>query len=118
MTEPQRWTTNDTGCVIDGHWGQYGTARMIDIAAQCGYVDPATAPPFAQNDIVDVARRHLASIGPSDSEPIADHEHEELAWTVDDVEMWMNEHLAPVGHSFGWHDGEFFLWADDVWQEM
>lgn len=116
-TTPQQWSIGDAGCIIDGHWGQYATARMIELAAQHGYVDPATAPPFAQNDIVDIARRHLASMA-NGAPDIADHEHEELAWTADDVEIWMNDHLAPEGMTFGWHDGEFFLMADDDWNEL
>ena len=36
---------------------------------------------------------------------------------VDLYEQWMNEYIAPEGFSFGWHDGEFFLWSDQTWNE-
>ncbi|WP_405056981.1 hypothetical protein OG474_30125 [Kribbella sp. NBC_01505] len=34
---------------------------------------------------------------------------------ADIAEEWMNEYLAPTGHTFGWHEGEFFLWTDEEW---
>jgi hypothetical protein len=105
------------GCWIDGHLGQYAVPRMIEIAADHGYRDPATDPPFAQPDIVDIARRKLASMGPSTSPQISDDEEEQLMWTVDDVESWMNENIAPEGYSFGWLDGEFFLGSASWWEE-
>jgi hypothetical protein len=133
---------------------------MIEIAAAHGYVDPATSPPFAQADIVEIAARHLASNGPTtwqcdvhgtvqpcdgdvhhpngarlcislsphcphdtcahgltEDVGISDDEHEQLCWTSDDVEAWMNEHVAPEGYSFGWYSGEFFLWSTMQWCE-
>lgn len=108
---------SDAGCWIDGHWGQYGIARMISLAALHGYVDTAAEPPFATNDVVDTARRHLATAGPSTSEPISDGEWTDLETACDDVEEWMNEHVAPEGFSFGWQDGEFFLESDAWWSE-
>jgi hypothetical protein len=121
MTEKEitRATPDDAGCWIDGHWGQYGIARMIEIASLHGYVDPATTPPFAQQDIVEIARRHLASMGPytEGDDGISDDEHEQLSWTYDDVEAWMNDNVAPEGFSFGWHDGEFFLWSNETWAD-
>lgn len=112
-----RLTPDAAGCWIEGHWGHYGVARMIAIAADLGYTDPATDPPFAQPDIVDIARRKLAAMGPSTADDITDDEEEMLLWTVDDVEAWMNEHVAPEGFSFGWNDGEWFLWATETWEE-
>lgn len=37
---------------------------------------------------------------------------------VDQTEEWLNEHIAPEGYAFGWHDGEFFLWTTDEWEEQ
>lgn len=98
---------NDAGCWIDGHWGQYAVARMIEIAADLGYQDSA----------VDIAARHLASMGPSDSPDITDEQYEDMLWAADEVEYWLNENVAPEGFSFGWYEGEFFLWPDESWEE-
>lgn len=34
------------------------------------------------------------------------------------AEEWLNANVAPEGYAFGWHDGEFFLWADAQWEEL
>lgn len=106
---------SDAGCWIDGHWGQYATARLVQIAAGYGFRGDAVEDPEA--DLARIARAHLASIGPSDSEGISDDEHETLVYGADDAEAWLNAHVAPEGFSFGWHDGEFFLWSDETWEE-
>ena len=36
---------------------------------------------------------------------------------ADDAETWLNEHVAPEGYQFGWHDGEFFLWSNEEWEQ-
>ncbi len=104
----QRANANDAGCWIDGHWGQYGIARMVDIAEDYGYADA---------EVIDIASRHLASCGSSSAPNISDDEHESLSWAADDVEQWLTENVAPEGYSFGWHEGEFFLWSTEHWEE-
>ena len=100
-------TPADAGCWIDGHWGQYGIARLVEIAEGMGYNDA---------EMIDYASRHLASMARSNTFGITDDEHEALTDSCDDVEVWMNDHLAPEGFAFGWHDGEFFLWSDEDWE--
>jgi hypothetical protein len=102
------------GCWIDGHWGQYGTARMIEIAEENGWVDTAAEPPFATLDGIKLAHRHLASMGPSTSEPLTDEEFDQMFWSADDAEAWLNDHIAPDGYRFLWNDGEFFLWPETL----
>ena len=102
MTEITRALPSDAGCWIDGHWGQYAVARMVEIAESCGYVD---------DQIIDIADRHLASMAYS-REPITDEEHEILSDACDEVEAWLNEHVAPEGFYFGWYEGEFYLSAE------
>lgn len=111
MTEqgqaPQRATPADAGCWIDGHWGQYAVARSIQIAASLGYSDA---------EAIDIAARHLASMGPSTAPEITDDEAECLysqAGYGDSACDWLNDHIAPEGYSFDWWEGEFFLSADD-----
>ena len=110
--------SNDAGCWIDGHWGQYGVARMVDIAVSLGYGDPAD-PKCTDSDIYTkhYAQWHLDSMGPSNSLGLDDDMHEQLMWSADRVEQWLNENVAPEGFSFGWHDGEFFLWSTESWEE-
>jgi hypothetical protein len=99
---------SDAGCYVDGHWGQYAVAHMINRAEEFGYDDA---------EVISLADRHIASIG-SDSPPgITDDEHEVMTEASDDVEQWLNENVAPDGYSFGWHEGEFFLWSTAQWEE-
>lgn len=101
-------TPEDAGCYVDGHWGQYGVAHMVKRAQEFGFDDDA--------EVVGIADRHLASMSRF-AEPISDDEHETLMWASDEVENWLNEHVAPEGYSFGWNDGEFFLWSDEEWEQ-
>ena len=114
MSNIERLTSADNaGCWIDGHWGQYGIARMIQIASEFGFVDSASNPPFATLDCVDIALRHL-----SPGSDVDWLELENMEQAADDVENWLNENIAPEGFSFGWYDGEFFLWSDESWDEV
>jgi hypothetical protein len=108
MSDIIKATPEDVGCYVDSHWGQYAIAHMIERATEFGYHDEA---------LEDIANRHLASIGPSDSEPITDDEHEAMMDGADEVEQWLNENIAPEGYSFGWWEGEFFLWPDSQWED-
>lgn len=92
------------GCLIDGWYGQYATARVVMIAAECGWND---SEPYDGRG-VDIARRHLATMGHGDAEPITDGECAMLPDIADDAEEWLNEHVAAPDHMFGWFDGEFF----------
>ncbi len=101
-------TPADAGCYVDGHWGQYGIAHMVDRATEFGFEDVG---------LEDIAGRHLACIGPSTAEPITDDEHQALSDAAGDVEQWLNDNVAPEGHSFGWYEGEFYLWPDAQWED-
>lgn len=106
------WSPLDSGpvgCFIDGHWGQYAIARVVEIARDLGWDDA---------EGIDIATRHLASAGPFAALDISDEEHGVLVDAADDAERWLNDHVAPKGFSFGWYDGEFFLWSDESWEEM
>lgn len=128
---------SDAGCYVDGHWGQYAVAHMIERATEFGYRDA---------QLEDYATRHLASMGPGStthddslelggccdvcgtwatdpakycSAPgITDDEHEAMSEGADDVVTWLNTYAVPEGHSWGWEDGEFFLWPDETWEDL
>jgi hypothetical protein len=111
----------DAGCYVDGHWGQYAVAHMIQRAEEFGYGTSVhfgsgiTPELEAQQEITFLAARHLDSMGPSDAPGITDDEHEMLSDASDDVEAWLNENAAPDGYSFGWWEGEFYLWSTETW---
>jgi hypothetical protein len=99
----------DAGCWIDGHWGQYGPARLVSIAVVYGYDD---------DRVVSIARRHLDECShPGVDNEITDDDFDQLSGAIDEVESWLNANVAPEGFSFGWHDGEFYLWSTETWEE-
>lgn len=108
-------TADDTGCYIDGHWGQYGIARLVDIARGYGYGDdnlPGTA------EVIAIASKKLEAMTyPSRDITLTDDEEERLSDASDEVEDWLNHNVAPDGYSFGWHDGEFFFASAQWWEE-
>lgn len=108
LVKVPRATADDAGCWIDGHWGQYGTARMVLSAFAYGYSDAG---------VIGVANRHLRECVHLTNEHITEDEHQMLLDSADEVEEWLNTYVAPVGYSFGWHDGEFFLWSDEQWED-
>ena len=101
-------TPVDAGCWVDGHWGQYGPARVIEVAGDYGFDHPKAA---------SLASRHVASMGPSDSPDLTDDEYEAMQWASEEAESYLNEHVAPEGYAFGWQDGEFFLQSEEWWSE-
>jgi hypothetical protein len=105
---PERLRPSDAGCYVDGHWGIYGIAHMVQRAEEFGYPDA---------EVIDLADRHLASMGPSPEPGLSDDEYWALSEASDEVENWLNDNIAPEGYSFGWWEGEFFLWSEEQWEE-
>jgi hypothetical protein len=98
----------DTGCWVDSHWGQYGIARMVEIAADHGYADA---------EIIGFARAHLLECAHPGTEHLSDEDAETLQDAADEIEAWLNDHVAEAEHAFGWHDGEFYYWPMETWRE-
>jgi hypothetical protein len=104
----------DAGCWIDGHWGQYGVARLVEIAAGLGYGSDGLA---GTAEVVELASRHMSECTyPGTDAGLTDDDHERLSDASDEVEDWLNFNVAPAGYSFGWHDGEFFLQSAEWWE--
>jgi hypothetical protein len=101
-------TPADAGCYVDGHWGRYAVAHMVNRAEEYGYADA---------EVTGLADRHMASMGPSGTDGLTDDEHEALSDASDSVEAWLNDNVAPDGYAFGWLDGEFYLWSDEQWED-
>jgi hypothetical protein len=89
---------------VDGHWGQYALARAVQVAAEFGWED---------DEASDLARRHLAAMGPSTEPPLDVDEFERLVDCADDAESWLNEQRPLEGHAWSWNDGEFGLYSLD-----
>lgn len=101
MTDIVKATPADVGCWVDGHWGQYGAARVIEIALAHGWDDEGAA---------DLAARRMGSMLPNPTnDDLSENDFEKLLWASDDAERWLNENVAPEGYFFEWFDGEFFL---------
>lgn len=101
----------EPGCYIDGHWGQYGPARMLQMAGEMGWENEA---------ILALAEKKLASMAPSENEELTADEEDQICDALDGAEQWLNDHAVPEDHSWEWIDGEFFLSAldwDDGWDD-
>ena len=106
----------DAGCYVvrvgwwlDGWWGQYATARLVQIASELGRTNEEDA---------NLAERHLACMGSSDAPEIGIDEFNLLVQAADNAEAWMDANIAPEGYCFGWFYGEFYLWNDEDWEEV
>lgn len=86
----EKCSSADAGCWVDGHWGWKGSSRVIQIANEFGW------------------KGYLANL---------DDDDESIYDASDEAEQWMNQNVAPDGYSFGWHDGEWFLWSYEDWEE-
>ena len=111
----------EPGCWIDGHWGQYGADRLIAIALNEGWILSTTR----NTAIADCALGRLDDIGTrgeafeSAVAKAGLTEEDVYGYIIDladEAEEYLNT-LVPDTHAFGWHDGEFFLWPVETWQE-
>ena len=122
----ERATADDAGCWIDGHWGQYGTDRLVQIASAWGFVGSGDerdrllityCSQRVERDEATALAALLPLMTPDERDAAEWQIAEEVYSLADDAESWLNEHAAPEGYSFGWHDGEFFLWSTETWEE-
>jgi len=99
------------GCYVDGHWGHYATARMIDVAYELG----ARWDTF--HDDRHAAERYLSTMMPNGVD-IDDDDmmilSEIIVDAADAAEEALNNYL-PDDMTAHWHDGEFFVspWCDN-----
>ena len=90
----------NTGCVVDGHWGQYGPDHLADRASEVGW-EPAEwhDDPRVIRKIIDniEAWGYPRNSGDMSSEGVGIiaslwEAHTESA---DDIETWLNQNTAP-----------------------
>ena len=89
-----------TGCRVEGHWGQYGMAHMLDQFDGEAYVLDSH-----ERALVDA---HLASMGPSLSE-FDDDSYDRIVELADEAEAIINLAIAGYGQFVEWDDGELFI---------
>jgi hypothetical protein len=96
----------DTGCWGEGPRGQYLPDRVAEICEEL-------ALPFEDDDDPRYWRK-IAEID-EDAGRVTDcwEYHSEAC---DKLEQLLNDHTEG-DYQWGFHDGEFFLWPNTVWQE-
>lgn len=104
-----------TGCWIDGHWGHYASARLVQIAVSLGWDDRAAFRAaeayLVETYLVDKAPEVAVVDGVEVTLP------EYVYGSADDAENWINDNVVPEGFHAGWSDGEFFMMPTEWWQE-
>lgn len=91
----------EPGCYINGHAGQYGPARLVEMADELLGTD--FAYDFPRGD-----HGHLAgAYGPRGPWDIGNPHTEACVEVADKAEAALND--ATEGGSWFWQDGEFFL---------
>lgn len=101
----------EPGCWVDGHWGQYGPDHLADRAEELGW-----EPADEQDDPRhwrSVALTHEAGGHDGNACDAWDYHLE----TADAIEAWLNDHTETEGYTWGWHDGEFYLWPAEIWED-
>lgn len=118
----------EPGCYIDGHWGQYGADRLVQLAVELGW----TPSDDEERILVNVANERIANMGPRlgefDQQPWIEHkgydafdpdppdyESEILEAVIElstRIEDDLNNDHMPAGLRCGWVDGEFFIETD------
>lgn len=106
----------EPGCWVDGHWGQYGPDHLADRAEELGWEPGSWAEdPRAVRNIIETIEEW--GYGKYDDVQNVIGALWGLTFTgADDIETWLNEH-TDEGYSWGWHDGEFYLWPTETWEE-
>lgn len=114
MTEIVKAEPSEAGCWVEGSRGWTATSRVIDIAAEHGMNLTET-----DKEILAAWESDIANVIIGDNEVVDSHEYVAgQGGLLNETENWLNENVAPPGYSFGWHDGEFFLWSETDWCEV
>lgn len=87
----------ETGCYVDGTWGNYALGRMIDVAKGFGFSLSAEGE--------KVLTRNYGNL--------TDDEYEIIREIGDDAEEYLNTYHAEDGYSWQWYEGEFGYWANE-----
>ena len=110
-TDVKGW---EPGCYIDGHYGWRSIYYQIELARQSGF--PVDENYKAVSEAFLEGETEILLPGPPD-EPMSDV-MQYMVEESDRAEEWLNDFEAPDGYSFGWYDGEFYLWDTASWEEV
>lgn len=91
-TRDQLFTSDDVGCLVDGHHGIYAMRKVCDLATSLGWQG-----------------FHLVDLGELSLLDVADY--------AETAEIWLNENKSSQDCSFGWHEGGFFYQSDSWWAQ-
>jgi len=112
----------ESGCIIDGHNGQYGPDRLADIAESWGWEPVDENDPRYWRTVAEARHDVLAADIDNGIDASASHNAEVDAWeqhhwTTELLEQWVNDNAVDV--MFAWVDGEGFLIdpADTDWMD-
>lgn len=118
MAEITKVDASQAGCWIGGGWGWLGSIRVIEIAESHGF-------PMDDDDKALVEANRGVCVEPltlSTGQVVEPDLIGELVSgqgeMADKAETWLNDNVAPEGYSFGWHDGEFYLWSTADWCDV
>lgn len=96
-----RATADEAGCWLEGSRGWRISGQVVRKAQEWGM-------PLSDDDDI-VLRAFLDDYADDPSEAI---------WEMaDEATQWLNDNVAPEGYSFGFYDGEFFLWSESSWED-
>jgi hypothetical protein len=102
----ERYLPADAGCVLDGaNRGWRITSDVIILA------HVHTFPVTSVDDAVIQAFRE----GGLDVDGTC---AEYVSAMADEAIEWLNEHVAPERHTFGWHEGDLMLWHEETWGDV
>ena len=97
-----RWTTDRTGCIFEG--ASVRTADELNAVVILLALNEGWAPNYAP-ELRDTAEGVTGWMDDDDdAECLADESRQ--------AEEWLNEHVAPEGHSFRFDEG-FYLWPEN-----
>lgn len=125
MVTVSRMNEEDFGCIVSSDHGVYASLRAVEWAVSRGFS-------LAEIEAEDITCLWEFTSG-SFTVPLTEQDDPFLSaiatgrreaecsqvvdYIADCAMEWLNENVAPDGASFGWHDCEFVLWADEDWQE-
>lgn len=107
----QEITAADTGCYVDGHWGNYALSRMLQVADDILGTDfyEQAAAAYAETPTISYdPETRTYSDGPLPTEPWDGFTFETLPDIADEAEQALND-ATPNQLIWHWFDGEFFL---------
>lgn len=100
-------TPAQAGCWIGSEWKEYSASRLFTLAKVQGY-EPS----------IDM-QRAFDTITKSMTHPEEYFEESEINWasdhvtaSVDFIQEWLNDYVAPEGFTFMWIENEFYLMSD------